>query len=162
MQEQILFTEPKKEDAKHIVDLIKRGGTLDLNSEYLYLLQSTHFSQTCCVAKYEDEVIGFVSGYINPKKSNELFIWQVAVDNRFRGKNLAQRIILSIFEREALKEVNHICATVSPSNISSQRVFEKIATGFDAELKKETLFSVEDFLDSHEEEVQFLIGPIKK
>jgi L-2,4-diaminobutyric acid acetyltransferase len=162
MQDEILFREPKKEDAKHIVDLIKRGGTLDLNSEYLYLLQSTHFSQTCCVATHNDEVIGFVSGYLNPKSTNELFIWQVAVDSRFRGKNLAQRIILSIFNRSELKDVTYICATVSPSNLSSQRVFEKIATGLNTELKKETLFSVEDFLDGHEEEVQFLIGPAKK
>ena len=64
---EILFSKPLKENAKDIYNLIKRGGVLDLNSEYLYLLQCTHFSKTCSVATFENEIIGFVSGYLLPK-----------------------------------------------------------------------------------------------
>ena len=157
----ILFRIPQKKDAKKIVDLIKSGGTLDLNSEYLYLLQTTHFNETCSVAVYEDEIIGFVSGYLLPKEEEKLFIWQVAVSSKFRGQNLAKRIIMDIFNRNnSKKQIKYILSTVSPSNKSSQRVFEKVANDFDTNIKNETLFSLDDFIDAHEIEVQYTIGPI--
>ena len=161
MDSSILFRTPQKKDAKQIVNLIKTGGTLDINSEYLYLLQSTHFSETCSVAVYEDEIIGFVSGYIVPNEDDQLFIWQVAVSNKFRGQNLAMRIILDIYNRNnSKKEIKYISSTVTPSNKSSQRVFEKIATNFKTKIENEILFSLDDFINAKEEEVQYLIGPI--
>lgn len=161
MDSSILFRKPQKNDAKEIVNLIKEGGTLDLNSEYLYLLQSTHFSETCSVATYEDEIIGFVSGYLVPNEEEKLFIWQVAVSSKFRGQNLAMQIIMDIFNRNNLKkEIKYILSTVSPSNKSSERVFEKIANNFNTKIENKTLFSLDDFIDAHEIEVQYLIGPI--
>ena len=59
------------------------------------------------------------------------------------------------------KNIRYLISTVSPSNISSQIVFEKFAKKYEANIKKSTLFFIEDFIDSHEEEVQFKIGPIK-
>lgn len=157
---EILFSKPLKENAKDIYNLIKRGGVLDLNSEYLYLLQCTHFSETCSVATFNDEIIGFVSGYLLPNKNDTLFIWQVAVDERFRGQNIAFKTIMNIFNSN--ENIKYILSTVSPSNKSSQRVFEKLANHFNTKIKNETAFSLEDFLNSHEIEVQYLIGPINK
>lgn len=154
----ILFSKPLKENAKDIYNLIKRGGVLDLNSEYLYLLQCTHFSETCSVATFNDEIIGFVSGYLLPNKSDTLFIWQIAVDERFRGQNIAFKTIMNIFNSN--ENIKYILSTVSPSNKSSQRVFEKLANHFNTKIENETTFSLEDFLNSHEIEVQYLIGPI--
>lgn len=163
MGSSILFRKPQKNDAKEIVNLIKTGGTLDINSEYLYLLQSTHFNETCSVATYEDEIIGFVSGYLVPNEEEKLFIWQVAVSSKFRGQNLAMQIIMDIFNRNnSIKEIKYILSTVSPSNESSQKVFEKIAKHFDTKIENKTLFSLDDFIDAHEIEVQYLIGPITK
>lgn len=155
---EILFSKPLKENAKDIYNLIKRGGVLDLNSEYLYLLQCTHFSETCSVVTFNDEIIGFVSGYLLPNKSDTLFIWQVAVDERFRGQNIAFKTIMNIFNSN--ENIKYILSTVSPSNKSSQRVFEKLANHFNTKIENETAFSLEDFLNSHEIEVQYLIGPI--
>jgi L-2,4-diaminobutyric acid acetyltransferase len=161
MDSSILFRIPQKKDAKKIVDLIKSGGTLDLNSEYLYLLQTTHFRETCSVAVCNNEIVGFVSGYLVPNEEEKLFIWQVAVSSKFRGQNLAKQIIMDIFNRNNLKkQIKYILSTVSPSNKSSQRVFEKVSIDFDTDIKSKTLFSLNDFIDAHEEEVQYLIGPI--
>ncbi|MFA7083635.1 MAG: diaminobutyrate acetyltransferase [Arcobacteraceae bacterium] len=158
MDSKIILRNPEKNDAKKIVNLIKTGGTLDLNSEYLYLLQCTHFEKSCCVALDNNEIIGFVSGYCVPNNANTLFIWQVAVSSKYRGRNLAARMIMNI--QKQLKS-QFILSTVSPSNLSSSRVFEKIAKSYETTLTKEVLFEKNDFLNAHEEEVQFYIGPIK-
>lgn len=157
MDSKIEFRKPKKEDAKQIVNLIKIGGTLDLNSEYLYLLQTTHFKNTCCVAVCDEQIIGFVSGYMIPHEKNKLFIWQVAVCSQYRGQNLAMQIILHILKNVT---ADYIISTVSPSNHSSKRVFEKLAQFLSTSLMTEVLFDLDDFIQAHEEEVQYTIGPI--
>ena len=162
MNSSFLFRKPQKNDAKEIYQLIQAVGTLDLNSQYLYLLQSTHFQETCSIAIYNNEIVGFVSGYIIPNQEDKLFIWQVAVSNKVRGQNLAMKIIMDIFNRNnSNNNIKYILSTVSPSNKASQRVFEKVANHFDTNIENETLFSLDDFIDSHEIEVQYTINTIK-
>lgn len=161
MNSSFLLKKPDKNDSKEIFQLIKSVGTLDLNSQYLYLLQTTHFQNTCSVAIYNEKIVGFVSGYIIPDDKETLFIWQVAVSNEVRGQNLAMKIILNIFNKNnTSNNIKYILSTVSPSNKASQRVFEKIANKLNTKIENKTLFSIDDFFDAHEEEIQYLIGPI--
>lgn len=161
MNSSFLLRKPDKNDSKEIFQLIKSVGTLDLNSQYLYLLQTTHFQNTCSVAIYNEKIVGFVSGYIIPDDKETLFIWQVAISNEVRGQNLAMKIILDIFNKNnTSNNVKYILSTVSPSNKASQRVFEKIANKLNTKIENKTLFSIDDFFDAHEEEIQYLIGPI--
>ncbi|MGM0519516.1 MAG: diaminobutyrate acetyltransferase [Campylobacterota bacterium] len=160
-KDDIKIRKPQKQDGKRIHKLVESTKVLDVNSEYLYLLQSTHFQDICSVATYEDEVIGFVSGYMIPNEPNTLFIWQVAVDDRFRGNDLARRLIMHIVQREELG-INHLHTTVSPSNNASIRVFEKVASHFDTTMDSCEFFTTSDFRDQHEEEVLYKIGPFKK
>lgn len=157
---EIILRKPNKNDSKNIFRLVENVKTLDVNSQYLYLLQATHFRDSCCIASYKDEIIGFVSGYILPKEKDKLFIWQVAVDSRFRGKSLAKKIMMEILSREEMSGIKYIYSTVSPSNIASQRVFEKTAKELETVLETESFFEIEDFIDAHESEVLYKIGPI--
>lgn len=158
---EINICKPSKKDAQKIYKLVKSTKVLDVNSEYLYLLQTTHFRDICSVATYEDKVIGFVSGYMIPNEPNTLFIWQVAVDSDFRGNDLARRLIMDIIQREDLN-VNYLHTTVSPSNNSSIRVFEKVANHYETQMNSMEFFEASDFTNQHEEEVLYKIGPFKK
>lgn len=145
---------PTKDDIEDIYNLIRNSKTLDLNSEYLYLLLSTHFSSTCRVAIYNNIVIGFTSSYVLPDDSSMLFIWQIAVDENFRGKNIAFLMINDII---ATIDISHISATIAPSIKSSKRVFEKIATHYNTNLISRKFFSKDDFSSCHEEELLYTI-----
>lgn len=157
----ITLRKPKKSDAKQIFKLVDGTNVLDLNSEYLYLLQTTYFKDTCAVALVEDEVIGFVSGYIDPRDKNVLFIWQVGVNSKYRGRSVAKNLIIHILDSISTQGIKYIHTTISPSNSSSQRVFEKLANEFNADIQKESFFELEDFIDAHEEEILYKIGPLK-
>ncbi|MGB5866781.1 MAG: diaminobutyrate acetyltransferase [Arcobacteraceae bacterium] len=158
----IKFVKPNIENGKDIYTLVKNTQVLDLNSEYLYLLQSSHFSDYCCVALVEDKVLGFVSGYIDPKDSSVYFVWQVGVDESMRGQGLALKMIMDILQRDELSNINYVHTTISPSNKSSQRLFEKLADQLSVNIKDEIFFKVDDFNNAHEDEVLYKIGPIKK
>lgn len=161
LKNEIKISKPSKKQGKKIYELVRSTKVLDVNSEYLYLLQTTHFRDICSVATYEDKVIGFVSGYMIPNEPNTLFIWQVAVDSEFRGNDLARRLIMDIIQRKELN-VNYLHTTVSPSNNSSIRVFEKVAAYYETKMISETFIEVSDFIDEHEEEVLYKIGPFQK
>lgn len=148
---------PKKDDAKDIYNLVKDTNVLDVNSEYLYLLQTTHFKEYCCVATMDDVVVGFVSGYLIPDQEDTLFIWQVAVDDKARGNGLAGKMIVEIVQRESLKDVKTIHTTVSPSNSSSYRLFEKLSKQYGVSFESETMFEINDFNNAHEDEVLYKI-----
>ena len=154
----IILRKPNKNDAKHIYNLVESTKVLDLNSEYLYLLQATHFKDCCSVAVENEKVIGFVSGYIHPGQKDTFFIWQVAVDENFRGKGIAQRLIMEIISRKNMAQIKKIQTTISPSNKSSQRLFEKLTGKMEADISSETMFEVSDFNNAHEDEVLYEIN----
>lgn len=153
---------PAPEDAKAVWDLIGRSKPLDLNSSYAYLLLCTHFADTCVVAEEDGDVLGFVSGYVEPAAPHKLFIWQVAVDERARGMGLGRGMLLEILLRDQCKQVTHLETTVSPSNEASRRMFQGVADRMRTELKEEPFFSAELMAeDDHEDENLVTIGPFK-
>ncbi len=159
MNENIQIVHPTIGDAKCIYNLIKKSKPLDVNSQYLYMLQTTYFNDTCIVAKQYEEVVGFVSGFIHPKDENIFFVWQVAVDSNFRGQNIAFSMLKQLFESSKLSNIKYIHTTISPSNIASQKVFEKFAKIFEFD-KEISIFATKDYFEeAHEDELLYMMKP---
>ncbi|WP_338044663.1 diaminobutyrate acetyltransferase [Oceanobacillus jordanicus] len=159
----VTFRNPVKKDGAAVWELIKHTGVLDLNSSYSYLMWCDIFSDTSVVAIDGRKVCGFISGYLHPKKTDTLFIWQVAVHESGRGKGLATSMLRNILKRTVCDEVRYIEATVSPSNIASTNLFKGLARDLDTNCLITDYFSSMDFpQDGHEDELLFKIGPTKK
>lgn len=154
------FREPTLQDGGDVWKLIKSTGVLDLNSSYKYLVWCTHFSETSVVVEYENRIVGFISGFIKPKSPDTLFIWQVAVDESERGKGLATRMLQYLLELDTCKQVSYIEATISPSNIASQKLFLGLAKKLGTEVTVSDCFKATDFPEEgHEDELTHLVGP---
>ena len=118
---------------------------------------------TSVVAELDDDIVGFISAYINPNKENTIFIWQIAVSSAMRGHGLGTNMIKNIMERDESKNVKFIEATVTPSNKASMMLFQKIALLFETKCEKQQFFTEKVFGDSgHEEELLLRIGPLNK
>lgn len=152
---------PTTEDGAAIWELVRRCKPLDENSCYAYLILCEHFSGTCVVAEKDGEIIGFVSAYIPPRKSDVVFVWQVAVDERARGMGLAGAMLDEVIGRPACAGVRYMETTVSPGNVASETLFRKLAARRDAVCNEKTLFTGSHFgRAAHEDEVLFRIGPL--
>lgn len=151
-------------DGKEMYRVVRESKTLDVNSEYSYLLWSKYFKETSIIALDGDQVIGFITGFIPPEQKNTLFIWQVAVDESYRGYGLGTRLIKQLFQRvNESKPIEYIDATVTPSNEPSINLFKGIANKFHTSCEITEGFTKEQFTDiDHEEERLFRIGPIFK
>ena len=161
MTNRIIFRHPDKNDAKEIYKLIKNSKPLDLNSQYLYLLQTTYFSNTSLVAQMENKIVGFVSGFIDPNDKNIFFVWQIAVDNSYRGCGIGFNMLKKLFDSNKVRGAECIHVTISPSNINSKKLFEKFAN--ELKFKKEiSIFAKkDDFEEAHEDELLYELKPIK-
>ena len=159
----INIRKPQIDDGDQIYHLVKKSKPLDINSLYTYLLICAHFDQTSIIAELDDEIIGFISAYINPNQKKTLFIWQVAVHPAMRGQNLATNMIMGILKKDKIKSVEFIETTVTPSNQASMSLFVKIASQLNTNLLKFPFFTSAHFGKSnHEEELLLRIGPLTK
>ena len=159
----IILTPPSSNDGFEVNQLIKSCPPLDTNSLYCNLLQCHHFSSTSMCARYQNDLVGFVSGYIVPDQPDTLFIWQVAISDSMRGQGLAGNMILKILNNESCKNIKYLQTTVTATNKSSLRFITKLSHDLSANLKSATLFSKEKhFNHLHESEELITIGPFKQ
>ncbi len=159
----IIIRKPQIGDGVHIHNLVQKCKPLDINSLYSYLLVCSHFDQTSVISVLNNEIVGYISAYINPHQNKTLFIWQVAVHPDMRGHGLATKMIMDILNRKQTKSVEFIETTVTPSNQASMSLFGKIASQLNANLQKSPFFTSDLFGKSnHEEELLLRIGPLIK
>lgn len=162
----IHLSNPSLEDGKSLWRLA-RGAGLDINSPYAYVLWCRDFAATTVVAKQSTEggsasLCGFVTGYVRPDAPDTYFLWQVAVDDAFRGRRLARRMLDHIGARNAERGLRYLEATVTPDNTASRALFASFARDRGAELHWTPLFERAHFPGTadHESEELVRIGPL--
>lgn len=144
--------------------IVEESKVLDVNSAYSYLMWSKYFSNTSIVAETENgDLIGFVSGFLQPESLDTLFVWQVAVDSTYRGNGLATTLIHQLLSQLENEKVNYLEATVTPSNTASSNLFKGMAKKYQTHCTIFECFSEEQFpTEGHEAELTYRIGPINK
>lgn len=141
-------------------EIARDSGALDLNSSYAYLLFCRDFARTCRVALVGDEVVGFVLGYRRPERPDCLFVWQVGVDERYRGRGISSRLLDDLVRSDVEPPVRTVETTITDDNVASRALFGAFARRWNAGLMTSPLFDAADFPDGHEPEPLFEIGPL--
>ena len=150
--------------------LARDSGRLDLNSPYAYLLFAEHFSDTCLIAESEGDPVGFALGFRTPARADTLFIWQIAVAPKERKNGIGVSMLTALLDdlSEDLRHdgIRYLEATVTPSNMASQRMFRSLADRLETAFEEGVtpVFSEDMFPkheDTHEEEWSIRIGPIE-
>lgn len=162
IKHKLQFRHPTLSDGAKIWSMVKDSGKLDLNSPYFYLAMSHWFSQSCIVAEdiEQNRLVGVAIGFMQPTNKDTLFIWQVTVVDDYRGKGIALLLLDELARRSGC---HYIEATISPSNASSKRLFEKLTLKNETAIVKKEGFGTEFFPnETHEQEDLYVIGPLKK
>jgi len=151
---------PTLEDGMSVYRLIKRCPPLDTNSSYCNILQASHFASTSVAAERNEQVIGFISGYLLPDRPDTLFIWQVAADEEARGVGLASRMLINLLARPACKKVSYLETTITQDNAPSWNLFKRLGKRLSADLKSSAWLEKDVHFDGqHDSEALVRIGP---
>ncbi|MGE3332000.1 MAG: diaminobutyrate acetyltransferase [Rhodospirillaceae bacterium] len=154
---------PTSADAADVARLIAECPPLDTNSLYCNLLQCSYFAETCVVAERSRRLAGWISGFRPPDKTDELFVWQVAVAAHARGTGLGGRMLDHLIARCAGRggEPLHIATTITEGNAASWALFGALARRHNASFARKPLFErVAHFGGAHDTEHLVSIGPI--
>lgn len=144
---QITLRKPADADGSDVWELIRECQPLDRNSMYCNLLQCDHFAETCVLAERDGDMLGWISGYLVPDDPGTLFIWQVAVSERARGRGLAQRMLAEILDRDACAGVRQLKTTITRDNAASWALFSRFAERQGADLDSEAHFRRDEHFD---------------
>ena len=160
MSDDIVFREPVAEDGSPVFELIKSCPPLDTNSMYCNLLQCSHFAATSVAAEINGELVGFVSGYLIPESPTSLFVWQVAVSSKARGKGLATLMIQHILQREVCAKEEYIQTTLTEDNQASWALFKRLSDKLNTSYESSVMFDKQQHFNSaHDSEMLVKIGP---
>lgn len=143
----ITFRKPSPKDGPAVNALVDRCKPLDTNSLYCNLLQCDHFRDTCVLAELDGALVGWVSGYVPPTEDNSLFVWQVAVDERARGRGLGGRMLTHLMLRPEAAGVTDLKTTITRSNGASWALFRGFADRKGASLSDAPHFTRDTHLD---------------
>jgi L-2,4-diaminobutyric acid acetyltransferase len=151
------FRKPTLNDGQSLWRMARNSQVLDLNSSYSYLLWCRDFAATSIVATVDGEPAGFITGYMRPAEPGTLMVWQVAVDEAFRGRKLAA----SMLDRLALQvDASRVETTITADNEASIRLFAGFASRHSAALERQPLFTRDLYPDGHDTEFLYRIGPL--
>jgi L-2,4-diaminobutyric acid acetyltransferase len=158
---EINYRHPTLDDGSKIYSLVKSCPPLDVNSQYFYYILCKDFSNTCVVAEYDRNLLGFVSAYLQPEKPQSLFIWQVAVVKNERRKRLALNMLDWLIKQPKCINIQFMETTVSPLNQPSQKLFIRFAKDHNANFQTRLFLDKSNFdNESHEEEILYTISPL--
>jgi len=138
---------------------------MDENSPYLYNLFCIHHAETCFIAFDEKtgSPVGYMLGFIPPNRPDTYFVWQIGASKATQGSGLARQLL----DRAVAQcDVNYVEASVTPSNIASNKFFQKFATNRGVGWTLDDQWMLEkDFpktSESHEGEPLYRIGPLSQ
>lgn len=149
---------PTKAHGAEMWRLARSSGTLDENSSYAYLLFSRDFAQTSRIALVDGDPVGFVMGYLRPDAPERYFVWQIAVDERVRGRSIGGRLLDEAIA--SLPGVTVCETTITKDNLPSRYLFESFARRHSATVTSSPLFQAADFPDDHDTEYLYVIDGI--
>lgn len=156
----IRFRPPVAEDGAALNELVARCPPLDTNSVYCNLLQCTDFADTSIAADDNGRLIGFASGYRPPLRPDTLFVWQVALEDAYRGRGIAKAMLTHLFERLQPQGVRCIETTISPGNQASESLFRSLFRTLNLSCQTRLLFGREQhFGGRHDDEVLYRAEP---
>jgi len=148
-------------DGGELWELVRECGTLDLNSSYSYLLLADRFADTCIVAEMEGEVVGFVTGFKPPRQPDTVFVWQIGVSPRARGRGLGKKLLNRLCSAKACSGVQYLETNVTPSNEASEALFRSFARANRCDVDVRAGYTDNLFPDGKEQERLFRIGPFQ-
>lgn len=152
---------PTLADAAALWDCVRECPPLEPNSPYAYALICSHFANTSVVARDDAGIAGFIAGYCPPERPDAVFVWQIGVQPRARGKSLGIRMLDFLTGGENTSRVRYVEATVAPSNAASRRMFEAFARTHSAQCTCTPHFEPSVFGGgTHEAEHLLRIGPL--
>jgi L-2,4-diaminobutyric acid acetyltransferase len=114
-----------EDDFLKVYNFVSNCKPLESYSEHFFKIMLRYFGNSCFVAKFNDDIVGFVMGFKSQVDKNKFFLWQIGVFSYYRGKEIGKKLLDKIEKTVKEFDCKIIEVTVDPENIPSKKLFEK-------------------------------------
>ncbi|QHQ62987.1 GNAT family N-acetyltransferase [Anaerocolumna sedimenticola] len=125
----------KKDNIPAVIELLGNGKPYVLpHHDYVYWIMEEYFPSSNYVVSADNKIIGFICALPSIDKQS-YFIWQIVVDENYRGKKVATILVNQIIDEAKLKGFNKLELTINCDNKASYNLFERTANEHKGRLK---------------------------
>ncbi|WP_349646354.1 GNAT family N-acetyltransferase [Candidatus Parabeggiatoa sp. HSG14] len=124
----------KKEDIQSVLDLINECSYVEKHSPFVYWVLSNYFGNVTLVGHDSNRIMGFVSSIIGSEPRKSAYIWQIAVDAKWRRKGIARTLIRHLFKEYEKQEIEAVEFSIAPNNNASLALFSNTIVEIGLEL----------------------------
>jgi L-2,4-diaminobutyric acid acetyltransferase len=114
--------------------------------EYVYWIMEEYFPSLNFIVHECDTVVGFICA-IHSIEKNCVFIWQLAIDHKYKRQGVATILCEKIFHYCRDNNVNSIQLTINDKNVASIQFFTSFSQKMGMVFEKLFLDGIEDFKD---------------
>jgi len=116
----------KEEEFLNVYEFVSRCNLLENYAEHFYKIMLRYFCNSCFVADYNGNIVGFVLGFVSQVHDKTYFLWQIGIDESIRERGIGKMLLEKVEEEVRKLGCNRIELTIDPKNIPSKRLFEKM------------------------------------
>jgi len=157
---EIAFRCTRAQDGRALREVVEATGVLDPNSTYAYVLLADRFADSCVLAEQGDEVVGFVTGFRDPRDPDVAFLWQIGLRPSAQGKGLGRRLLEAFLRAPGNAGARWLHTTVAEGNEASEALFRGFAARIGAEVEVDPGYPAPLLDPGHASERLFRIGPL--
>jgi diaminobutyrate acetyltransferase len=122
---EITIRRTTENDFLEVYNFVSKCKPLENYFEHFYKIMLRYFGNTCFIAEFKKDIIGFIMGCISQVDPKTMFIWQIGVFSKFRGNEIGAMLLKELEKTAKGSNCERIELTIDPENISSQKFFEK-------------------------------------
>jgi diaminobutyrate acetyltransferase len=135
-------------DSELLRCLASKCAPLDLHTPYTYWVAAGYFGKSSFILEHDGEPIGFIMAI---ETSDVVFIWQIGLLSKHRGKALSNELFSKCFEY-AQNAGKNIEATIAKENKPSYNALRRACENHHFTLEKHEEIVIHDIADNSFEE----------
>jgi len=120
-----VIKETKQDDFLKVYEFVSNCKPLENYSEHFYKIIIRYFGNSCFIAEFDNNIVGFIMGFSSQVNKKKFFVWQIGIFSKYRGKEVGKKLLDKIEMAAKELDCKIMELTVDPKNIPSYRFFEK-------------------------------------
>jgi ribosomal protein S18 acetylase RimI-like enzyme len=135
--EEFNIRSPEEHDFLKIAEIAPKCLPMVTEKNSIYHLFTKFFKNTSLVVETaEDEIIGFLLGFISQENPQDAYIHLLCVSPEFRKKGLAKALIWKFLDIVRMKGCYRTYLITKPENLTAIEFYKRLGFKFDGEGEK--------------------------
>lgn len=128
----------KEKDFFEIMNLASKCDPIPIERDSIYHLFTKYFANTCFVAEIDNQIVGYILGFISQLEKNVAYIHNICIAPDLRRKKIGSSLYQEFFQNMKNEKCQKIFLIINPRNKLSISYHESL--GFNVSKEGEEFY----------------------